>query len=313
MNRRVPPTVPAAPIGRHPGPPGLPRVPIPGTRRISLSDKTELIHLGLYLCLIGAVGTVLPASGFSIVVIIFSVGFAGIMLAACYRQVSNLNSMIWSASTCYRLATAVFVVFGTAIPYIVNQESQHYLYSIYLFSDQEVLKFLTMSAACTFVVMLIAQFFYVTTRSKNIQKTLLNSRTILIIAIVFLALGGLARYGAVLPRYYGAVDVAVAGWLSAVAKSYLAGLFLLLLWALRYARALIFIPVTLIAIDLVAGVLAWDKSEVVFTLAFAYLAFIYSKFSFQRAAVGLVGILAVIYLSQPLVHYGRSFIGHQEQ
>jgi len=261
----------------------------------------------------GLVGGLLPESGYPTVVTVFALLLMGIMLWACYRQIVRLSAMVWSALVWFRLGVGVFVGFGTAVPYLIDEASQAYIYTSYAFTDREAMKFLAMSTLSCLIVLAIARLFAVRVPPPSRKRKALAGRVMLMMAIAFLAMGGAARYGIVIPKSFGQTDVVVANWMSALGKSYAAGLFLLLSWTLQYKRQLIVIPVTLVAIDAMVGVLSWDKSEIVFTLAFAYLAVLYSHFSVKRAAAGLLALLGVIYLAQPIVHYGRSQIALGEE
>ena len=277
-------------------------------RRVMLADTAEIVHLGLLLATMSICGLMLPQDGYPEVVVAYGLALLAVLGWACLRQIVTLPAMVWSALVWYRLGTAVFVGFGTTVPYFVNERSRAYIDGVYNFTDREAMKFMAMAILSSIVVLSVARFFHVRVPPPSRCNRNLAADKMLTIAIAFLLLGGVARYGVLVPKFFGMSDAAIAGWLSSIAKTYAAGLFLLLLWTLKYRQALLFIPVILIIVDAMVGLLSWDKSELIFTLAFAYLAIIYSKFSMKRAAFGLLAVIGIIYLSQPLVHYGRSQI-----
>jgi hypothetical protein len=238
----------------------------------------------------------------------YSIVLSIVMLHAALRQIRILVAMMWSALVWFRLGVAVFVGFGTAVPYFTDQASLTYLNGFYHYSDQEALKFLMMCALSSTVVLLIARFFSVQVPEMSRQDTRAGANVMLRMAIVFLILGGGARYGILLPKWIGLTDGTIAGWLSSLAKLYSAGLFLLTLYMLKSARQFLFIPLALVMIDATVGLLTWDKSEIVFTLAFPFLAFVFNKFSTKRMMIGFLGLFSIIYLTQPIVLYGRSQI-----
>ena len=253
-------------------------------RRVMLADTAEIVHLGLLLATMSICGLMLPQDGYPEVVVAYGLALLAVLGWACLRQIVTLPAMVWSALVWYRLGTAVFVGFGTTVPYFVNERSRAYIDGVYNFTDREAMKFMAMAILSSIVVLSVARFFHVRVPPPSRCNRNLAADKMLTIAIAFLLLGGVARYGVLVPKFFGMSDAAIAGWLSSIAKTYAAGLFLLLLWTLKYRQALLFIPVILIIVDAMVGLLSWDKSELIFTLAFAYLAIIYSKFSMKRAA-----------------------------
>lgn len=286
--------------------------PPPGTR-VPLAGTNEIVLLGCAIVAMMMAGLMLPSDGFAGVVIGFSFGLLWLLGRSTYLQIATLPAMVWSPLVWFRIGFAVFIAFGTAAPYLADQEARWYLASIYVFTDQEALKFLTLSSICALVVLSIARAFHIRVPYLSQALRRFNARNMLLMALAFLLMGGVARYGVIFPKYFGYVDGPVAGYINILSKAYAAGLFLLLLWTLQNARSLLFVPIVLVLIDAMAGVLSWDKSELVLTLAFAYLAIIFDRFSATRALIGVAIVSAVIYLSQPLVHFGRGQIGLGEQ
>lgn len=274
-----------------------------------LAGTSELVWLTTLLAAMAIVSISFPETGFFGLVVTFSLLLLAIMLLASVRQLQRLSATMWSALVWFRLGVALYVGFGTAVTAVLSNTSLNYIYGLYPYSDQEAMKFLLMTGLCTLVVLTIGRFFYVRVPSAPQQHGRGEKNTMLRIAIVFLIVGGLARYGILVPRWLGLMDVAIAGWVSSLAKLYSAGLFLLTLYTLQNSRSTLFIPVTLVAFDATLGLLIWDKSEIIFSLAFPYLAFLFSKFSIKRAIVGILVLFSIVYIAQPVVHYGRSVVG----
>lgn len=298
---RPPPLAGARPAG-YAGP----ARPVRRRRGLALADDAELVQLVLLACLCGLFGALLPAAALAAAVISVALAYAAVLGAACLRQIRASRVMVWSPLVWFRVGSGVIMGLGTVVPYVADDRTRAYLDGIYPFTDQEALKFLTVVILSTLTVLAVARPFRVRRRAAGSGRLPgWSASSLLLAAVVFLIVGGIMRYGITVPRIFGLTDMLVAGWVTALSKAYVAGLFLLLLWSLRHQRRLLFLPVLLIAADVLVGVLAFDKSEILLTLVFTYLAVLYSRFTLARAVTGFAAAFAILVVTQPLVHYGR--------
>jgi len=234
---------------------------------------------------------------------------AGILLYGAYAQFQQTRVMLWNLLVWFRVATAGFFGFGNLVPYFGNAATVAQIRNLYDFSHDQALTVLLLTAMSCFFALSVAHFFFIRV-SDNWSFSLrgVSRSGHLMTALLFLALGGVARYGVVLPLHYGWIDLQVPGWMHAMSAAYAAGLFMLILWSLRYSKPVFLVSLALAGLDVMMAALAFDKSEVVLTLLFSFMAILYHRFSLLKAVTGAALVVGVIYFAQSPAHYGRAVL-----
>lgn len=280
------------------------------SRRIAFSSDIELILLFLVLLFMLFVGLA-PENEQRVGIYVGSIALPAVLFYGAFLQVQKSKLMIWNLLVWFRAATAVFFGLGNFVPYLGNAATIANTRNIYDFSDTEATMVITLAALGSLIVLFVARFFSIRVKEGwTFSLTQLDGRRQIFISLLFLLLGGMARYGMVLPYYYGWVDYRLPGWMFALSAAYAAGLFALLLWALRHSKQMLFVPLSLIVVDVAMGALAFDKSEIVLTLLFAYLAVLYHRFTILRAVAGFVTVASIMFFAQSPAHYGRYFVNN---
>ncbi len=231
-----------------------------------------------------------------------------ILCYTCIRDVSMQRERMWTALFWFRLSSAVYCGFGSIVPYIVNERTEWFLRSVFDFTEADVLKVMQvfiLSILCVVTVALLFSDPRPDTRRRTISTAVQNS-ALLKAAILFLTLGAVVRYGLILPRIYGISTLDLPGFINTMGKAYVAGLFLLMFHGLRTKSFTLILAIGLFLIDFAAGLIAFDKSEMLTSLIFFYLAVIFQEARLSRILVGTVAAFAVLLITQPLVHYGRA-------
>jgi len=238
-----------------------------------------------------------------------SISLFGILTFGAHAQLRKSSLNVWNPLVWFRASTAVFFGIGNLIPYLGNAQTHKFITGLYDFTDAQIVTVIQMTALCAMITLFIARFFFVCIPSDEPASFSPNlDRKMLRLAILFLIVGGAMRYGVVLPSVYGSSDLQIPGWMRAASGAHSGGMFLLTLWTLRQRPGLIFVPLMLVAIDIILGALAFDKSEVAFSLLFVLLAFLHHRFNMRRALIGASLIFGIIYLGQSPAHYGRHFV-----
>ena len=244
--------------------------------------------------------------------IVLSAALMMILIVAAIRETSQHRERLWTALFWFRLSSAVYCGFGTIVPYIVNQRTELFLRSVFDWTEPEVLKVLQVFISAIFIVISVAAIIPEPkpgTRKQSRQFTEAAQDSVLLkVAILFLLLGGAIRYGVLLPRIYGLSDINIPAFMVSFARAYSAGLFLLMFHGLRTKSTSLGVALILFAVDFFAGVLAFDKSEMLTSLIFAYLAVVFHNFRFRIVLMGSLIAVSVLLLTQPMVHYGRAAV-----
>jgi hypothetical protein len=126
-----------------------------------------------------------------------------------------------------------------------------------------------------------------------------------VLAAAFLVVGGVARYGIVIPHFLGLGGDILPSVVSMLAKVYSAGLMLLLMLSLRSGGRLLPLAVVLIAIELLAGVMLFRKADVLITVLFVMLAFYQHRPTPLRLVLGGLLVATVFYGVAPFMGFGR--------
>jgi hypothetical protein len=221
------------------------------------------------------------------------------------KEVQDKRERLWTALFWFRVSSAVYCGIGSIVPYIVNARTERYLRSVFYYTDADVLKVLQVFICSIAIVLTTAHFFKEPDRRLE-RSERVDSSTLLIAAILLLVVGGLLRYGFVLPDIFGTSNAQYPSIFKNLSKAYAAGLFLLMLHGLSTKSVTLLIAASLFLIDFVAGLLAFDKSEMLTSVIFVYLAILYHSFKFRSVFFISVAAILIVMVTQPLVHYGRA-------
>lgn len=239
----------------------------------------------------------------------------GILMLGAWWQIAREPRALWQPLFWFRIACSAYYGIGALVPYIANDVTVQNIKRYYWFSEEEALAVGVINLLSIIVVLTTA---WLISRRQAITETTApkadasaQSRTLLFAAI-FLIGGGIMRYLIVLPVALGLIDL-VPGVIIPLAKSYIVGLYLLVLSGMRGNRTAAGLAAVLIPIDLAIGLLTFAKSEVLLTLIFTYLGVLHHKLTLPRVIVGLVIILGVYGQLDPIIHFGRDELLRRHQ
>lgn len=236
-----------------------------------------------------------------------------IMLLGAWWHLQRQPLAIWQPIFWFRVAVAAYYGVGNLAPYIANDATMLFIRAMYDFSEEEVFKVGMINVACALTVLGTAWLIPVPTPARSATPSPIKeaqsaqSRTTMMFAAAFLIGGGLVRYFIVLPSTLGLIDT-VPGLVMPLARSYIVGLFLLILIALRGNRVALALASVLVPLDLAIGLLTFAKVEVLLTLIFCYLAFLHHHMTVPRIIIGIILIVGVYSQLDPIIHYGRDEI-----
>lgn len=245
----------------------------------------------------------------AVVNVIGSAAFTAVLLAGCARLLRLEPASIWGPIFWFRFATAIYFGVGALAPYISNGATLVYLQQLYFFTDADILKTNLINVLCLLIflstVKLAMPRIQLSQAPPPGSAAKQNPASFVPLTVAFLLIGGIARYGFVLPHAFGLVGGILPSIVAMLAKIYSAGLMLLLILALRKGKVLLPIAATLILVELGSGVLTFAKTDVLITLIFVTLAFYHHKPSPARLAIGGLVALTIFSALVPLIAYGR--------
>lgn len=233
------------------------------------------------------------------------IGIILILSLGSWWQLKREPLSIWMPLFWFRIATATYFGVGAIAPYIANDETLVFIKSLYSFSEQEALKVGLVNIVCIWTVLGVATFFRIPPIAVLGGRIISPQSWTIRFAAIFLMAGGFVRYLIVLPASFGLLDN-VPGVIMPLGKSYVVGLFLLVLAGLRGNRAAKVCAIILLPIDLAVGLLTFAKTEVMLTLIVTFLAFLHGRITITRIMLGLTIIFGIYSQLDPIVHYGRA-------
>lgn len=278
-----------------------------------LVDPWELLLLVLVLCAYGLWGTDSAADDFRTINIAGPSALIAILLAGAWWQTQRDPSSIWQPLFWFRIACAAYYGVGALAHYIGNDATTLAIVRFYTFGDADAFKVGLINVLCILTVLATAA---VISRRRWIppkrQPQRSSQRWTLLFASILLAGGGAVRYLVVLPWMLGlSDDILVSTLLMPLARSYIIGLYLLVLAGLRGNLSALLLSLVLVPLDMAISLLTFAKSEVLTTLIFVYLAVLHHKLSLPRIAAGLAIIIGIYSQLDPIIHYGRDELWRQ--
>lgn len=292
--------------------------PIRSAPAASRSTELQLLLALLIFLLLG--GLFQPQSGNNLIIssfnIISSFLFVIILIFGMRAELRREPMAIWTALIWFRIASLVYHGIGSLIPYFSNEYTVISMKSLFYFDDSDVVKVNTIDVLCVLTVLTSAKVFESRLKIYQMVRRSPSSLSLPILAVAFLLVGGVVRYGVVVPHLFGFGDGFLPAPLAMATKIYSAGLMLLLIFTLRSQPQLMPVTVVLIAIELIVGVLLFSKSDVISTIIFVTLALYQNKPSTKRLIFSAVFAFTLFSQINPLVAYGRSRaieIGGQQQ
>lgn len=275
----------------------------------SMRRPTELVQLG-GLVLVYAVAYVLNTSILYPSINVFGPIVLAVILGwSCYRIVRQSPIAVWAPLFWFRFACAVYYGVGALVPHIVNEETRQEIYSYYYFNETMNLKvnltytlgiFLTLSFSYFFIFRFRGR-----TRSKSKGVEPRAASQTQFFALCFLIVGGILRYGFALPYTFGLTTTVLPGAIVTLSSMYYVGIYLLIVYGLRFNRGVMPLAWLLIGFDILVSIASFAKTELMLILIFSFLGFISREANNKRMVFGAVCVAMAYFAFQPLVMYGR--------
>ncbi len=236
---------------------------------------------------------------------------AGVLAAGAYVRARRDATIIWTPLFAVRCASIVYYGFGELVPLIANEQTSRVMRAYFRYQAEDIAKLnlliaaglLTMFASAT----LMSRMGW--TRGILAPFTRVHEKPdpdrILGVALIFLAVGGIVRYGLALPFAWGLSDFVIPGALASLTLAYTIGIYLFTAWCLDRARHLLPAAFALVIIEFAVGLLSFNKTDMLFTTVIFLLAWVRHRVSPARILVIAGVIIALFTLAAPWVAAGR--------
>jgi hypothetical protein len=237
--------------------------------------------------------------------VVAGLGVIAIMAMTCRALLAADPLAIWTPLWWLRVAYAAYYGFGALVPYIVNDATLIYMQNIYLFTDEDILKVNLINVLALIALLLGTQIAALHFSRSRVPRRTDEEGSLQVLAVTFLLVGGFARYGLVIPFIFGFGEGFLPSFVTTLGRTYLAGLMLLVIIALRRGPALLLLAGALIVIELLVGTLTFSKGEVLATILFVLLGVYHHRPSLARLGAGGAVAVVVFALLAPMIGYGR--------
>lgn len=223
---------------------------------------------------------------------------------------------VWTPLVWLRFAAIVFLGVGSLATYMSNDYTLDAIHAYGFFSPIEQLKvsiIYSLGIFCTlFFAGIVLRPLSLTSRRsigwdihrRKCTHSLSGARSIRL-AIIFLSIGAILRYGIYIPVAFGSSSV-VAGSLLALANIYYVGIVILTIYSAQHRWKYAYLIFALVGIDLFFSLLTFSKREIISIIMFPAFGILSTRFSFSRILI-LVALLFTAYsFSQDIVRFGRA-------
>ena len=226
------------------------------------------------------------------------------------RMVRSDFSLIWTALVWFRLACASYYGFGSLVPLIINDEARARILTFYRFFGHDLAKANVLFALGIIVTLASANLFLLSTKTRDREEreppARAGGKSLLFAGLAFLAVGAIIKYTLVVPDIFGVIDFTLPGSIKIFGRLTSAALFLLTAWSWRYARGFFPFVVAFAGLEMLIGLLAFTKAEVLISLMMFLLGILSAKVTVWRLVLAAGAVLVCYFTIIPLVNFGRA-------
>lgn len=223
---------------------------------------------------------------------------------------------IWTALFWFRVSSGIFLGIGSLSPLVIAPELRLYMEQFYFFSDDEIAR-VNLLFATSVLTVLVSANIYVLWRGHLMQRGApsgtSNSRAMLRIALVFLAIGGPVKYLLSIPSNFGLLDYVLPGSIALFGNFTYPALFFLTAWSREHARHMLPLAVALLALEMFLGLLLFSKEGVLTPLMIFLLASMRLRITMKGLA-WMAGLIVACFVTIiPIVIDARIEMGSRFQ
>jgi hypothetical protein len=215
---------------------------------------------------------------------------------------------MWTGIFWFRISTAVYFGVGSIIHNYMNDYTMMEIWTFFYAEKEHIAKFNMITAVSVLFVLgtaaILGRIF--PARRHSNSPIAADGRLLFVTGLSFALCGYPVKYLITFPQSMGAFgDIVVPGALGMFEYFAPIALFLLTLWSVRFAPAWLPVMASVLILDMAAGLLRFNKSDVLLPLLMFILALLHNKTSLLRVAVAAIAVIAVYHTIEPIVGYGR--------
>lgn len=231
-----------------------------------------------------------------------------IIASGTWSLITRLPAAVWSSIFAARLAAIAFLGIGSLMPFVLDEFSRDYMYSLYPYTDLEAAKvntIFTMGMLLLLTTMKVTSMLWPAPAAK-IAPIRFSENSTLKLGVLFFALGTAYTLLVDLPIQLGVRSMVIPG---SVAQAFSAlsavGAFMIALWSFKRkgsAYVAILLPLT---VALLLSVIALSKTTFMLPLLMVSIAFLMTGISWRRVLLLVLVFSATLAITQPMINYGR--------
>jgi hypothetical protein len=232
----------------------------------------ELIGLGLlavvYLlgdAIFGTENTEILILGPTLLTLVLSIG--------AFRMVSLEGAAVWTALFWFRVSVAIYFGAGSLVPLLASDGTRAYLEASYIFFNEEIWKVNLIVAVSCPIVFVASNLYLAIAGTKGSGPHVVGSAKgkndgsrLLAAGVTFLIVGGTVKYLFTVPQMFGLTDFILPGSIGLIGNFTYAAIFFLTAWSYENNKNALPPVILLVLWELLIGVLALTKTEVLTVL-----------------------------------------------
>jgi len=236
------------------------------------------------------------------------VALIGLLVFGAMRMVRRDSRSLWLGLFWFRIATAVYFGIGSLVPLYANIQTKLYIDAFHPASPDQVFKLNVIVTSGVLIALAAAGASAALLRPASRPRSLRsNDATLLRAGLTFEAIGFATKYFVLLPLAFGSFgEATLPGIVLSLGLLSHVGVYLLTLYMLRGRRSLLPLIAVLVAVELAAGAVQFNKSEATLTTLMVLLAILTDQVSLPRLAFSVGALLLLYSVLVPLTDYGRN-------
>ena len=285
------------------------RISSPAAGSRLLMPLWEFVGLCLLLTAYLVADAVFGRAGQNFMNIVGPLWLSVILCLSVLRMARSDFSLVWTALVWFRLACASYFGFGSLVPLLVDDIARARILTFYRFFGHDLAKANILFTLGIIITLVTANLFLLSTsrnREERRLTTRVSGRSLLVAGLTFLAVGAIVKYTLVVPDMFGMTDFVLPGSVKIFGRLTSAALFLLTAWSWRYARSFFPIVVVFAGLEMLIGLLAFTKAEVLIALMMFLLGILSAKVTVWRLTLAAGAVLICYFTIIPLVNFGRA-------
>jgi len=229
----------------------------------------------------------------------------GILFLSAMRSAFVNNANLWTCLFWFRLSTAIYFGIGSLVPFFMNDATRLYLEVFYPARPNEMFR-VNLLVAGSALLTLAAARATLLLRRPPVAPTIGRDEALISVALIFAAVGYLAKFLVTIPLLLGLLDGAVVwGTLLTLGSFGPIGIYLITRHAILGNRAWLVLSVILVLADISVGVMLFNKSEAMYGGLFFVLGVLSAGVTVAKAIFGVAVVWVLFGLVVPITDYGR--------